>query len=477
MSSQHLLSTLPEQRDRRGRSRVVHPPLPILPPFPNNHAEKTKDASKHAKTLRWQEYILSAAEESGAEDSRNDEASPRIHADEMLHSRIAWEQQKSRTIASDNQHSDVVDTIPFDEQSFSDRKRPVRCAAVASSIANSSARDQYQLSRLQARLDQRKARYLGCREEKKFNPKRLRASRMQITRGLYNNSNQETANCEASRTVTTLSSYRGKCFDKMMHLLHEVAPPEEDIPLSVKDEGTIMSSNAGGKASLTDLITELKLIKKTIQSEKQAKDDNDEIDTDDQSVAFPEAIDQPYIDSIASKVSDVTSPTIQDGFELDEVLHYPREQLPSLEEVNENSDDLHTSAGDEESKSTGDIRMKEESLKLGSTSQSIHEIGKVDETKKVECFPHHGEDEVMTKEDQDNMFEEITSLLKEREAEIKAKAKEVKANEGQQRTEDKSREDDIDTNPLPRVKKVTFLEPALSLKEEPIPHSYCCIFM
>ena len=285
MSSQHLLSTLPEQRDRRGRSRVVHPPLPILPPFPNNHAEKTKDASKHAKTLRWQEYILAATEESGAEDSRNDEASPRIHADEMLHSRIAWEQQKSRTIASDNQHSDVVDTIPFDEQSFSDRKRPVRCGAVASSIANSSARDQYQLSRLQARLDQRKARYLGCREEKKFNPKRLRASRMQITRGLYNNSNQETANCEASRTVTTLSSYRGKCFDKMMHLLHDVAPLEEDMPLSVEDEGTIMSSNAGGKASLTDLITELKLIKKTIQSEKQAKDDNDEIDTDDQSVA------------------------------------------------------------------------------------------------------------------------------------------------------------------------------------------------
>lgn len=473
MSSQqqHLSSPIPEQRARRGRSRNVHPPLPILPPFADNRAEKTKDASKHAKTLRWQEYILAAAEESGVEDSRNDEVSPRIHADEMLHSRIAWEQQKSRTIASDNQHSDI-DTIPFDEQSLSDRKRPVRrSGAVASSIANSSARDQYQLSRLQARLDQRKARYLGCREEKKFNPKRLRASRMQITRGLYNNSNQETANCEASRTVTTMSSYRGKCFDKMMHLLHDVAPPEEDMPFSVTDEGTIISSNAGGKASVTDLIAELKLIKKTIQSEKQAKDDNDEIDTDDQSVAFPEAIDQPYTDSIASKVSDVTSPTIQDGFELDEILHYPREQLPSLEEVNENSEDSHTSAGDEESKSTGDIRMKEEILILGSTPQSIHESGKVDEAKKVEGFPNHGEDEVMTKEDQDNMFEEITSLLEEREAEIKAKAKEVKANEEQQRTED-----DIDTKPLPRVKKVTFLEPP-SPKEEPIPHSYCCIFM
>ena len=499
MSNQHI----PEQHARRGRSRSARPSLPILPPFPDNGAEKRKDAPKNTK-IRWE---VAAAEELEEEDSRNDEVSPRMHDNvtSFRSENSSREQPKSRMIASslggDNQPPDN-DTIPFDEQRFSDRKRPVRCGAVTSSNADSSARDQYQLSRLQARINQRKARHLGFGEDTKFDPKRLRAARIQVVRCLYKNNNQEDANeneglvaadseVSSVRDVTTLSSYRGKCFDKMMYLLHDVAPLEEEAaPISVKDEGgTIMSSNAGEEAS----VAELKLIKKTVKSKEHVKDDDElDIDIGDQSVAFPGVIDQPDTDTIGSKLSDVTSPTIHDGFELDEVPHYPlfsaernntissavpnsqREYLPSLAEVNENSEDSRAS-GNKESKSIDNFDMEEASRILGSISPPIQKTVEVDEAKKVEGSLND-EDEDMMKEDRDNMIEEITSLLHEREAEIKAKAKESKAKEEQRRTVDKSREDDIDKKPLPRVKKVTFFEPP-SQKEVPIPHSYCCIIM
>eukprot|EP00984_Skeletonema_dohrnii_P010581 scaffold4124_cov99-Skeletonema_dohrnii-CCMP3373.AAC.1 len=427
MSSQHLLSPIPEQHARRGRSRNARPrvaALPILPPFPDNREEKTKVASKNnAKNLRWKKHILAAAVKRVEEDSRNDEVTTRIHDEEVLRSTItSWKQPQSRLIASsslgtDDQPPDI-DTTPSDEQPLSDRvKRPVRCDVGASSNADISTRDQYQLSRLKARVHQRKVRPLGYGEEKKLNLKHLRASRIQVVRGLYKNNNQEVGETEnehesehenehvneitgdaesvvsSVRDQTTLSSYRGKCFDKMVYLLNDVAPLEEgDVPCSVNDEGTnTMSSNAGGKIS----VAELKLIKKRVLSKMQEK--NDESDIGDESVAFPEEIDQPDTDTIVSKFSDVTSPTIQDGFELDEVPHFPiltaarrisvssmanpqGEHLPSLAEVNESSEDLPVSAGG--SKSTDKLDIKEASRIL-STSLSIQKTVEGDEATEV----------------------------------------------------------------------------------------------
>eukprot|EP00985_Skeletonema_marinoi_P013221 scaffold6528_cov211-Skeletonema_marinoi.AAC.9 len=513
MSSQHLLSPIPEQHARRGRSRNARPrvsPRPILPPFPDNREEKTKVASKNnTKNLRWKKHILAAAVavERVEEDSRNDEVNTRIHDDEVLRSTIAsWKQPQSRLIVSsslgrDDQPPDI-DTTPSDEQPLSDRvKRPVRCGVGASSNADISTRDQYQLSRLKARVHQRNVRPLGYGEEKKLNLKHLRASRIQVVRGLYKNNNQEvgeteneheneiTADAESVvssvRDLSTLSSYRGKCFDKMVYLLNDVAPLEEgDVPCSVNDEGTNMSSNAGGKIS----VAELKLIKKRVLSKMQER--NDESDIGDESVAFPEEIDQPDTDTIVSKFSDVTSPTIQDGFEMDEVPHFPiltaarktnvsstanpqGEYLPSLAEVNESSEDLPASAGG--SKSTDNLNIKEASRILGSTSSSIQKTVEGDEAtevKKIEGSPNDADEVDAQNDDQDRSIEEITSILNEREAEMKAAAMEEK----QRRTADKNREDEtIDTKPLPVVKHVTFFEPLET--EIAVPQTHCCIIM
>jgi len=509
------LSPIPEQHARRGRSRNARPrvaALPILPPFPDNREEKTKVASKNnTKNLRWKKHILAAAVKRVEEDSRNDEVDTRIHDDEVLRSTIAsWKQPQSRLIASssfgrDDQPPDI-DTTPSDEQPLSDRvKRPVRCGVGASSNADISTRDQYQLSRLKARVHQRKVRPLGYGEEKKLNLKHLRASRIQVVRGLYKNNNQEVGEHESEREsehenevtadaesvvssvrdLTTLSSYRGKCFDKMVYLLNDVAPLEEgDVPCSVNDEGTNMSSNAGGKIS----VAELKLIKKRVLSKMQEK--NEESDIGDESVAFPEEIDQPDTDTIVSKFSDVTSPTIQDGFELDEVPHFPiltaarktnvssaanpqGEHLPSLAEVNESSEDFPVSAGG--SKSTDNLNIREASRILGSTSLSIQKTVEGDdatEVKKVEGSPNDADKVDAQNDDQDRSIEEITSILSEREAEMKAAAMVEK----QRRIAEKNREGEtIDTKPLPVVKHVTFFEP---LETEPaVPQTHCCIIM
>lgn len=506
--SHYLQPPIPEQRSR-GRSRNARPPpLPILPPFPDDRQEKKKAASKTVKNIRWKEHIVSNAVELPEDESRHDEVSIRMHNDDVIRSTIAsWKQPKSRlTASSDYQPPPDIDTTPSDEKPFFDRKRPPVRSVSASRNADSSTRDQYQLNRLQARINQRKtAHHIGHGEEKKFNNlKNLRASRIQVVRGLYKNSNQELDDTENESTVaddsdastardlTTLSSYRGKCFDKMIYLLNDVAPLEEEaaVPSSLYDEGTsVLSPNAGGKVS----IAELKLIKKTVvQPEKQQVNPNCE-----QSVVFPDEIDQLDTHTIHSKFSDVTSPTIQDGFEMDEVPHFPpvpnnpqRERLPSLAEVNENtSEESRTSSAVGESKSSDRFYLKEASRILESTSSSIQQnvvevdeaikvasriVGSasssvqnttgVDEAKKIEVFPNDAEEVNTSKED---------LQVCEKGAELKTKAEE------EQDMKVENSQEDIDTKPLPPVKKVTFFEPkeeAVPPKEEAVPKLFCCAF-
>ena len=481
-----------QQHARRGRSRTARP-LPILPPFPESRDEKAKVASTNTKNVQWEKYILGAADKERAEEeSRHDKVSTRrIHDDEMLRSTIAsWKESKSRQVESSSLGSD--DQLPginatlSDEQPFFERKRRTVRFSVSNN-ADRSSRDQYQLSRLQARVHQRKVGPRNDVEKSKLNLKHLKASRIKVVRGLYHSSKQELdadesiTDVSSVQDVTTLSSYRGKCFDKMMYLLNDVAPLEEtDVPCSVNDEGTSLSSTAEGKVS----VAELKLIKKTVQTKKQ---EGARVDTGNQSVMFPEEIDQPDANTIASKFSDVTSPTLQDGFELDEVPHFqlhtaPKnnvstaasnpqsEHLPSLTEVNESSSEglagsseIVNSTGS--SNNTNDLNIKEASRILDSTSSScvmtVEDKGSSNE-----------EDELdMLKKDAHCMIEEITTMLREREEEMEAKAKEIE----QRRTADKNQEDGVSTiETKPAAKNVTFFVPP---KTEAIPQTHCCIIM
>lgn len=369
---QNLLSPIPEQHARRGRSRSARP-LPILPPFSD-----TRDKKEVVNNQR-KKYILAASEVRVNEESRHDEPheslklmrggvdlereSTRMHCEEVLRSTIAsWKEPKSRLIVSSSSPGDAqlpdIDTTPSDEKPFYERYTRY------SVDADRSTRDQYQLSRLQARVHQRKVRPCNYAEENKLNLKHLRASRIKVVRGLYQSSKQEfdeddsivTTESDVSsvRDLTTLSSYRGKCYDKMIYLLNDVAPLEEaGVPCSLNDEGSSVSSNAKGKIS----VAELKLIKKAVPSKKH------EVAVDVIAKIYPEVIHQPDTDTIVSKFSDVTSPTLHDGYELDEVPHFPlptastknnvsgavsnpqNDHLPSLPEESESTEDSPKSVG------------------------------------------------------------------------------------------------------------------------------------
>jgi hypothetical protein len=290
-------------------------------------------------------------------------------------------------------------------------------------------------------------------DESKIDLKHLRASRIKVVRGLYQAKTQDLSNSDSFTTkpsnddlssvrdLTTLSSYRGKCFDKMLYLLNDVAPLEEtDVPCSVHDEGTAAAT------SVQASVAELKLIKKNVHCTKQECVDN----VNSASVMFPEHI-VDDIDTIASKFSDVTSPTIQDGFELDEVPHFPRttelspEQLPCLAEVNESSEDLVGTS----TKSVDDFGIKEANRINSSTCSSSDKTEKAELIAESISFPLNidvSDADLKRKEDEEtpkdedhldeeaSIVEEVTSILCEREAEIqmeaKARATELLSSEG-----------------------------------------------
>lgn len=508
-----FLSPIPEQHARRGRSRNARPlPLPILPPFPDSstRVEKTQIRSKKVKNTYGQNYASAAGDRDGVDEieSRHDEEFSRMiptthlvpnpgmregmgrldnkrnegtgkYSDELIRSSIAsWKESKS--LRSDNAPPDII-TTPSDELPFFERKRRERVSRVDDKCVEPerSNREKYQLERLKARANQRKQRPQSIVDESKIDLKHLRASRIKVVRGLYQAKTQDLSTSDSFTTkpsnddlssvrdLTTLSSYRGKCFDKMLYLLNDVAPLEEtDVPFSVH-EGTVATS-------VQVSVAELKLIKKNVQCTKQECADN----VHAASVKFPEHI-VDHTDTIASKFSDVTSPTIQDGFELDEVPHFPRttelspEQLPCLAEVNESSENLVGT------KSVDDFGLNEANRINSSTCSSS------DKTEKAEfiaesSFPlidvsdadlKRKEDEE-TPNDEDHLdeeasiVEEVTSILCEREAEIQMEAK--------------ARATELLSSEMVPEKRVTFfLDPPETgpPNNQAVPQNNCCIMM
>ena len=524
---QSFLSPIPEQNARRGRSRNargVPPPLPILPPFPDARVEKVKLQSKKAKNDYRKKDTLAAEDRVEEEESRHDEVFTRMiamnqpvfdsvmrerlvsldssngsgkHGDAVLRSTIAsWKESKTpsliastSSLRSDADPPPDISTTPSDELPFFERKSKRK--SKTANDPDSSTRDQYQISRLQAKVHQRKQRpQRRIVEENELDLKHLRASRIKVVRGLYQTNTQLSTSISESitnkssnddlssvRDLTTLSSWRNPCYDKMLYLLNDVAPLEDTEVPCVPDEGTTSTAQVS--------VAELKLIKKTVQSPKQ--------ESNDEGVVLPEHIVD--TDTIASKLSDVTSPTIQDGFELDEVPHFPRttaasktdavslsspEHLPCLAEVNESSEDLHAA----NSKSLNDFGIKEASRLDSSTCSSfrgaIEEEERPDKaevvTKKSTSLPLNIEtsfegESPKDEEDADeeasieasieaSMLEEVTSILCEREAEMEANARAVA----------------LLRKTTPSVKKhVTFFFD--HQKTQAVPQNHCCIIM
>jgi len=499
-----FLSPIPEQHARRGRSRNARPlPLPIFPPFPDTTCvEKTKIQSKKVKNTYGQNYASAAGDRDRLEEteSRHDVPTHLVsntgvreeivrldnkrnegkYSDELIRSSIAsWKESKC-----ENAPPDII-TTPSDELPFFERKRRERFFRVDDAYVEPerSNRDKYQLERLKARANQRKQRPQSIVDESKIDLKHLRASRIKVVRGLYQAKTQDLSNSDSFTTkpsnddlssvrdLTTLSSYRGKCFDKMLYLLNDVAHLEEtDVPCSVHGEGTATSVQAS--------VAELKLIKKNVQCTKQECVDN----ANAASVMFPEHI-VDDIDIIASKFSDVTSPTIQDGFELDEVPHFPRttelspEQLPCLTEVNESSEDLVGTS----TKSVDDFGIKEASRINSSTCSSSDKTEKAELIAESISFPLNidvsdadlkGKEDEETPKDEDHLdeeasiVEEVTSILCEREAEIQMEAK--------------ARATELLSSEMVPEKHVTFFLDSPETdppNTQAVPQNNCCIMM
>jgi len=266
-------------------------------------------------------------------------------------------------------------------------------------------RDQYQLGRLQARINRRRElpREITSKGNSP-NSKTLRSSRIKTARHLYSNhrgpNNQESSQYfsgatsihgtitnntsstipslnhgqSISRSLTSstsgvqetdnesvqLSEYRGKLFAKMLLLLQDLSPNKETIQEDDVSNIKDMVVDEESRASCYS-VAELKLIQKLTEEEMsrilyEFEQNNSLIEKKDQVPykGIPEfkyerepsannmrmEEDPPekimYRDigmSIASKFSDVTSPTCHDGFELDEIMpttHRQPMMLPPL---------------------------------------------------------------------------------------------------------------------------------------------------
>jgi hypothetical protein len=247
-------------------------------------------------------------------------------------------------------------------------------------------RDQYQLERLQTRINQRREIMQSMIVQKERGApsyKAMRSSRIKSVRNLYNpnpsmiirrqdsSSNDSIANgtkstipslkhghkvspsmassvspLRSSLCDTELSEYRGKAFAEMMQLLM-------NDPTLDKDSLLESISNLDDKAMVNNLV-ELEmsrilhdfeqnnsLIETRCTAASDTKAPKSSVISvtsvehtptvvEDYVVPPPEKIsfnDNGSCMSIVSKVSDVTSPTVHDGFELDEIIPTPFARL------------------------------------------------------------------------------------------------------------------------------------------------------
>ena len=279
-----------------------------------------------------------------------------------------------------------LSSIPTDEiiDSFVEPTTSVECPvddenSKEMTVINISreTRDQYQLDRLQARINQRREMQskIIYKEHGAPNYKTLRSSRIKSVRNLYNpnpsiiqhqkfSSHVSVANTKStipslehghkispsmassvsvlrsSLCDTELSEYRGKAFTEMLQLLMNNPSFNKDIQLADASNLDAIAQNLVElemSRILHDFEQNNSLIETSCTAASNAipssarsdrtKEHNPPMEctkTVEDFVTLPEKI--TFNDngmSITSKLSDVTSPTCHDGFELDEIIPSP----------------------------------------------------------------------------------------------------------------------------------------------------------
>jgi len=292
-----------------------------------------------------------------------------------------------RSIPTDEIIDSCVESSAADESSDIDNNHPREM--MESTLARET-RDQYQLERLQTRINHRREIMQSMIVQKEHGGpsyKTMRSSRIKSVRNLYNpnpstiirrqdsSSHDSIANgtkstipslkhghkvspsmassvspLRSSLCDTELSEYRGKAFAEMMQLLM-------NDPTLDKDSLLESISNLDDKAMVNNLV-ELEmsrilhdfeqnnsLIETRCTAASDAKApksgaisvtsvEHTPTVVEDYVVPPPEKIsfnENGSCMSIVSKVSDVTSPTVHDGFELDEIIPTPSARLPRWE--------------------------------------------------------------------------------------------------------------------------------------------------
>ena len=289
-------------------------------------------------------------------------------------------------------HSDVADiaadgcandypeitSIPTDEILDSSNRKPSPIVPDEDSVSRDE-RDQYQLERLKARIDQRAERsrdYID-EDDDSLNYKSLRSSRIKNVRSLYspNTKNQsgetsihgstnsstipsikhgQTIN---SSTVSSaeLSEYREKIFSKMLHMLNDLSPNsdntfQDDTLSHIRDTVIDESRASCGSVEEFNLIQRLteetmsRILHEFEQNNSLVECEDPNVDDEEIPEDFANEHKSPIMEtqtetetrvdhefpphvfrdigtmSITSKLSDVTSPTIiTHGFEIDEI--------------------------------------------------------------------------------------------------------------------------------------------------------------
>ena len=286
-------------------------------------------------------------------------------------------------------HSDVADiaadgcandypeitSIPTDEILDSSNRKPSQTVPDEDSVSRDE-RDQYQLERLKARIDQRAERSRDYIDEDDDSPnyKSLRSSRIKNVRSLYipNTKNQsgetsiygstnsstipsikhgQTIN---SSTVSSaeLSEYREKIFSKMLHMLNDLSPNsdntfQDDTLSHIRDTVIDESRASCGSVEEFNLIQRLteetmsRILHEFEQNNSLVECEDPNVDDEHTPEDFANEHKSPTqtetetrVDhefpphvfrdigtmSITSKLSDVTSPSqTHHGFEIDEI--------------------------------------------------------------------------------------------------------------------------------------------------------------
>ena len=241
-------------------------------------------------------------------------------------------------------------------------------------------RDQYQLERLQTRINQRREMQTKIiyKERGIPNYKTLRSSRIKSVRNLYNLNPSSLITCQEypshasiantrSSTIpslkhghkvspslassvsplrsslcdTELSEYRGKAFAEMLQLLSNNPSLNQDSQLADASNLDAIAHNLVElemSRILNDFEQNNSLIEKSCTAASNAITSGANSDGDEEcepaseyttmkvedNVPPPEKITfNDTVVSITSKLSDVTSPTCHDGFELDEIIPTP----------------------------------------------------------------------------------------------------------------------------------------------------------